>query len=37
MAHDLLDRLRERLEELNRSKHKVANVILGQSDHHSPL
>ncbi|BCB08962.1 MAG: MurR/RpiR family transcriptional regulator [Gammaproteobacteria bacterium] len=28
MAHDLLDRLRERLEELNRSERKVANVIL---------
>lgn len=28
MAHDLLDRLRQRLEELNRSERKVANVIL---------
>lgn len=28
MAHDLLERLRERLEELNRSERKVANVIL---------
>ena len=28
MAHDLLDRLRERLEELNGSERKVANVIL---------
>lgn len=28
MAHDLLDRLRIRLEELNRSERKVANVIL---------
>lgn len=28
MAHDLLDRLRERLDELNRSERKVANVIL---------
>ncbi len=28
MAHDLLDRLRERVEELNRSERKVANVIL---------
>lgn len=28
MAHDLLDRIRERLEELNRSERKVANVIL---------
>ncbi|WP_447529581.1 transcriptional regulator HexR [Vreelandella sp. TE19] len=28
MAHDLLDRLRERLNDLNRSEHKVANVIL---------
>ena len=27
MAHDLLDRLQERLEELNRSERKVANVI----------
>ncbi|MBR2515661.1 MAG: MurR/RpiR family transcriptional regulator [Halomonas sp.] len=28
MAHDLLDRIRERLEDLNRSERKVANVIL---------
>ncbi|MFG6667207.1 transcriptional regulator HexR [Halomonas sp. HNIBRBA4712] len=28
MAHDLLDRLRERLNELNRSEFKVANVIM---------
>ncbi|WP_346796124.1 MurR/RpiR family transcriptional regulator [Halomonas sp. Bachu 37] len=28
MAHDLLDRLRQRLEELNRSERKVASVIL---------
>ena len=28
MAHDLLDRIRERLEELNRSERKVANVII---------
>jgi len=28
MAHDLIDRLRQRLEELNRSERKVANVIL---------
>ena len=28
MAHDLLNRLRERLEDLNRSERKVANVIL---------
>ncbi|MYL23253.1 MurR/RpiR family transcriptional regulator [Vreelandella massiliensis] len=30
MAHDLLDRLRQRLEELNRSERKVANVILAE-------
>ena len=28
MAHDLIERLRQRLEELNRSERKVANVIL---------
>ena len=28
MAHDLIDRIRQRLEELNRSERKVANVIL---------
>ncbi|WP_447926712.1 MULTISPECIES: transcriptional regulator HexR [unclassified Vreelandella] len=28
MAHDLLDRLRERLNDLNRSEFKVANVIM---------
>ena len=28
MAHDLLDRIRERLEDLNRSERKVANVII---------
>ena len=28
MTHDLLDRLRQRLEDLNRSERKVANVIL---------
>lgn len=28
MAHDLLNRIRERLEELNRSERKVANVII---------
>lgn len=28
MAHDLLDRLRERLDDLNRSERKVANVII---------
>ncbi|MCW4148912.1 MULTISPECIES: MurR/RpiR family transcriptional regulator [Halomonadaceae] len=28
MAHDLLDRIRQRLEDLNRSERKVANVII---------